>query len=98
MHYPETKEIVQSAWNIARPSPIIAVAFLQRLNAVKKAITAWAKDKFKSPKKMLTNTKLVIQLLDKAEENRSLTNREFQLRIKLRKHVYQLAIDQEAKW
>lgn len=68
LNYPEIKQIVQVAWDSIKPSSIKAVVFPYRSNAVKKAFKAWAKEKFRSPRLMLANTKLVIKRLDWAEE------------------------------
>lgn len=64
---------------------------------VQRELRAWAHAKFEKWDTYLECFKWVVWQLDRMEEVRNLNTMEFQLRIKLREHVFSMVVEKEAK-
>jgi hypothetical protein len=94
----EIKDIISQAWSSVTYSSNPTQNLKNRLWSTQKALSLWAKQKFKNKNIYLVRSKEVIRLLDLAEERRVLNIEEFGLRIALKEHVYILTRDIEIKW
>lgn len=90
--------MVQRAWNSVS-APLAPVRnFRIKLAAVGKELRAWAQVAFSKKDTYLGRSKWVVQQLDRVEEKRNLNDHERGLRIKLREHIFHLALISETKW
>lgn len=69
-----------------------------KIISIQRELRTWSQAKFEKKDSYLSRSKWIIQQLDKAEEVRNLNDHEFNLRIRLREQVFQLARDKESRW
>jgi hypothetical protein len=97
LEYSEFKEIVQNIWNI----PVVFSDSANRINAkfknLRRGVKFWAKN-LPCLKKQIQKVNDVIEFLDFAEEMRSLTIEEWNLRYILKSHVITLLQNQRTYW
>lgn len=97
LKYQDVHEKVNTACNsVHEQNPIIRRQ--KKISAARDALKRWSHEKFKKRETFLSRSKWVLQQLDRAEEQRPLSSLEFCLSIRLREHIFILAVEKEAKW
>jgi hypothetical protein len=91
LQYDEAMVLSREAWDLVQPTNNPAKNLIEKFKRVTRVTTEWSRKKIKSYNKLIQRTKHIIQILDRAEENRILSGPELRLRIALKEHAYSLS-------
>lgn len=92
--YPKLLEVVQANWQQGNDFE----DFASRCKNMHTQLSQWHVQNFSKLREQLEFCKRAVLFFDQIEEHRSLDAREYQLRLKIRERIFELASFEEERW